>query len=156
MRYKNFTLIEVLILIAVLIFAVSSFLSLRILYVKANQSAKNQEKAVFLAKEILEAVQNLKNSGWNNYIAVLNSGTNYYLTQSGSSWALTTINPGLIDNMFTRYVVFSDVYRDAADNITENGTLDNLTKKVKAVVQWTEREQIKKIEIETYITKWRE
>src|SRR4030042_6127655 len=156
MGHKSFTIVEVLILIAVLTFAVSSFLGLEILYVKSNQVAKNQEKAVFLSKEILEAVQNLKNSGWNDYIAVLSSETNYYLTQSGDSWALTAVNPGVIDNMFTRYVVFSDVYRDAADNIAESGTLDSLTKKVKATVQWAERGQTKKIEIETYITKWRE
>ncbi len=155
MNKKSFTIVEILIFTAVVALAVAAFLNLEVIYLRMSESIKNRDQAVFLVREILEAVQNLKISDWDNNISPLTSGINYYLVSSAGQWQLTTFWPGPIDNKFTRYVVFSDVYRDANDNIAESGTLDNFTRKVTAYVVWQENGQNKNISVETYITKWR-
>ncbi|MBI3671312.1 hypothetical protein HY249_00760, partial [Candidatus Azambacteria bacterium] len=65
-------------------------------------------------------------------------------------WILTTTNPGLIENKFTRQIVINNVSRDGNFNIvSQGGTNDSGTKKVTSTVYWNGTSQ--NVRLTTYI-----
>lgn len=100
-------------------------------------------KGVAYLREAEVALRSIKEEGWTAYILPVVSGSDYYPEYDGTSktWNL---QPGIetITTGYTRKVVFSDVYRDAAGVMyatTALGrTLDTSTKKVDFEVAWTQ------------------
>lgn len=95
-------------------------------------------QAGFLLEEGIEVMKLLRDDGWTTNIATLTPGTPYHLRWTGTEWATTT-SAQLVENIFTRTVVISDVLRDGSDNIAEAGTLDPGTKKVTVSVSWSRK-----------------
>ena len=81
-------------------------------------------------------------------------GATYYLYWTGTAWISTT-TPQIIETVFTRSVVLSEVNRNGSDDIvTTGGSLDDWTRKVKVTVTWTSKANraTSTKSIETYIT----
>lgn len=82
------------------------------------RESTEDSRANFLLEEGIEAVRALRDASWDASIAPLISGTVYYPvydpTQQG--WALQTADPGLIDGLFSRTIVFGGVYRRNSDD----------------------------------------
>lgn len=127
------------IVIAVFIISVSLFavIQLSVFALKATADRNDKAKAAVFAQEGMEAVRNIRDGSWTNNIATLTFGATYYLTTSGSQWALTLTNPGVLDGKFTRTIVLDNVSRDINSNIvTAGGTNDAATKKATVTVSW--------------------
>jgi len=137
-NYKNnkgisagFALAEILVACAIISVTTFSLLSASSKGVQLSQRSLRQAQANLLLEEGAEAVRSIRDNAWSN-ISSLNVGTIYYLSFStnNNSWSLST-TPSVIENVFTRTVVFSNVNRDASDDIVNSGgTLDSGTKKV--------------------------
>ncbi len=145
--------VEMMVVVAIVGIAFAGLFQLFVLSTRPIHASARETEAVYLAEEAIEAVRILRNNGWAANIATLTNGATYYPTLSGGTWTLSSTNPGLINNLYTRTVVVRAVNRDSSDNITPSGgTLDPNTKKITATVTWSERASTKNIVVETYLT----
>ncbi len=149
---KGFGLIEILIVSAVIAVAFvgifSFLLSSRGIIFQVSRSSQ----ATSLAEEGMEAVRSLRDASWTSNIVTLSPGTTYYPVISANKWTLSTTNPGLVKNLYTRTVVLASVNRDANDDIASSGTADPNTKKVTVTVNWKENQQTKNVTLTSYVT----
>ena len=129
----GFSIIEILIAASIILFSIFAILSLAQKSVQVSRLSLYQTQASFLLEEGAEATKTIRDAGWTN-ISSLTSGTTYYLSFSGTAWSLSA-TPATV-GIFTRTVLFSDVYRDVNDDIATSGTLDSGTKKVTITVSW--------------------
>lgn len=153
---KGTSIIEILVVIAIIGIALVSLLGLATFSLKASTLIKETSQAKGLAVEAMEALRSFRDgTTWGtDGIGALNTGINYYPVKSTDTPPRWQLNLGEENiNGFTRKVVFDNVSRDAADNIetTYNPANDDPeTRKVTVTVSWED----KKVEIVTYLTNW--
>lgn len=151
---KGISIIEILIVIAIIVIALTSLLGLIVFSLKVSTLMKETTQANNLAQETLEAVRNFRDgTDWNaDGLGALTAGVIYYPQKSGDTppkWQILSGEETV--NGFTRKVVFDEVYRDVNDNIVETGDIDPDTIKVITTISWKD----KTIELATYFTNWR-
>ena len=156
---KGISIIEILVVIAIIITALSSLLGLASFSLGVSALIKQTNQGNLLSQEVMEAVRNFRDgTSWDvDGFGKLATSTDYYpqATSSPSKWQLVQG----IENIdgFTRKVVFEDVMRDSNSNIVESGgTYNPNTKKVIVTVSWKERGREHKLEIFTYLTNWKQ
>lgn len=153
---RGLALIEIVVVVAIIGLTVFSLYELVVLSRATTSRELHRVQALSLAQEGLEATRTIRDQGWSSTIANLTSGATYYVTLSGSTWQLTSTNPGPINGLFTRMLVFADVTRDNSGNISGSGSLDENTRKVTTTVTWEERGNNRSLELATYITNFLE
>lgn len=154
---EGFGLTEIVVAAGVISVSLFSLITVALYSSRSIDESFFKARAEFLAREGLEVVKIVRDSGWSANIGPLSSGTEYYadFTVSSNSWSLRTTDPGLIDGEFRRTIVFEDVYRRDSDHdivpasSPDPKTLDTGTKKVTATVSWATGASIS---ISTYIT----
>ena len=155
---KGISIIEILVVIAIIITALSSLLGLASFSLGVSTLIKQTNQGNLLSQEVMEAVRNFRDGTfWNiDGLGKLATSTDYYpqATSSPSKWQLVQGTENI--DGFTRKVVFEDVMRDSNNNIVEAGTYDPNTKKVIVTVSWRERGRDHKLEIFTYLTNWKQ
>jgi hypothetical protein len=120
-------------------------------FLRLSSANLENVKGTFLAEEGIEAVKFLRNADWQN-ISSLNTGSSYYLNFTGSSWEIVN-NETLIDGLFSRRLVFENVFRDSNGEIVQNGgTLDAGSRKLSVTVSWLSGGATTFKSISTYIT----
>ena len=155
---KGVSIIEILIVIAIVGFTLVSILGLVVLSLKISTSTKEIVQANALAQETIEAIRNFRDgTEWaTNGLGTLTTGVFYHLEKTAdvpAKWSLDG-GEGTIGN-FTQKIIFEDVQRDINDNIVESGgTNDPDTKKITTTISWQERGKTHQIEIITYLTNW--
>lgn len=136
-KQKGISIVEVIIAIAVVSTVFFAIAQVSILALRASADKNTKAKALVIAQEGMEAARSIRDASWATNIANLNFGAVYYITASSSQWAFTQINPGLIENKFTRTVVLDNTSRNINDDIIDTGgTNDVYTKKVTVTVSW--------------------
>ncbi|MBZ9578287.1 prepilin-type N-terminal cleavage/methylation domain-containing protein [Patescibacteria group bacterium] len=152
---KGISVIEILIVIAIIGIALTSLLGVAAFSLKVSVSIKETTQANALAQEIIEAVRNFRDgTTWDSDgLGTLTTSLAYYPQKTADTppkWTLIQGEETI--NGFTRKVIFADVMRDASDNIVGTGGInDPNTKKVTVTVSWKD----KKVEIVTYFTNWK-
>ena len=144
MRYnkwmKGFSLVEILVSVAVLIVSFVSILTAFQAGIKHSRGSMENVQAATLAEEGIEAVTALRDAGGSN-LSSLESDTEYDLHFNGVQWE-TTQTPQTIDGVFRRIVVMNEVYRRDSDkdivpsNSPDAKSVDAGTKKVTVRVSW--------------------
>lgn len=150
-KSKGVALVELLIVIAIITTAFSYLLGLTAFSFKRAAQQEKYLQAVLLAEEILEGVRAFRDStDWpSDGLGVVANGTVFRPEYAGA-WGL--VLGGETVNGFERNVVFSQVLRDANDNIVEGfGTPDPNSKKAVVTVSW---EGTYQIEIASLFTRW--
>lgn len=155
---KGISIIEILVVIAIIITALSSLLGLASFSLGVSTLIKQTNQGNLLSQEVMEAVRNFRDgTSWDiDGLGKLATSTDYYpqATGSPSKWQLVQGTENI--DGFTRKVVFEDVMRDSNSNIVEAGTYNPNTKKVIVTVSWKERGREHKLEIFTYLTNWKQ
>lgn len=157
MEKNGFTIIEIIVVIAVIIAAFTAILGFFAFEAKIAERGRMKLEAVYLAEEAIEAVHNFRdNTTWapTTGVGSLTTGIDYHLATSSTGWEIISGNETI--NGFTRAIVFSEVYRDANKNISGSGTIDLNTRKVAVTVSWIDRQGSAEENLVTYITNWRE
>jgi type II secretory pathway pseudopilin PulG len=131
---RGFFLIEVIVATAIIATVLILLVGAIQDSVEVSKRALERTQAAYLLEEGVEAVKSVRDTAWST-IAGLTSGTTYYLSWTGSAWALTT-TPSTID-VFTRTIVCATVYRDANDDIATSGTADTGTRSCTVTVAWS-------------------
>jgi type II secretory pathway pseudopilin PulG len=157
-KSAGFTIIEIIVVIAVIITAIGTILGFFVFDAKIVERNQERLKALSLAEEAIEAVRNFRdNTDWGtDGIATLTVDTDYYPASSSNGWSIVLGDENI--NGFIRKINLSRVSRDTNDNI--EGTYNPLnddpnTRKVAAVVSWTDRQGQASESLTTYITNWR-
>lgn len=133
-KYNGFGIIEVVVATAVISSALFAMMIVANTSLGLNRRILDSTRAGFLLEEASEGLRMMRDSNWTN-ISNMTTGTTYRLAFSNNSWRATSTN-NLIDNIFDRTVVVSNVYRDNNEDIAVSGTLDSDTKKFTVSVSW--------------------
>ncbi len=145
-------MLEIVIATSIFLGVVVSLVGVFNLALKSSLANASKIEASFLEEEGIEAVLTIRDEGWGTNIVPKVSGTDYYLTFTGTSWTLGTTRV-LVDGIFERKINFSDVYRDSNQNIVSSGgTLDLNTKKLVSTVSWPVSGATTTRSMSTYIT----
>jgi len=99
-------LIEILLAVALMSLITLAVLSSFAYGRDSTAIAGDRARAVEIANESVEAVQNIAQDSFAN-LSGYSDGTTYYLDTSGTSWALTT-TPTTINTIYTPTIVFSN------------------------------------------------
>lgn len=143
---KGFTIVEVIIACSIITITVLSLMSAASKGIELSGRALRQTQANILLEEGAEAVKIIRDNNWTT-ISLLSLNTPYYLFYNinTNTWELfNTIDTPIssiptypIDNIFSRQIVLSEVYRNDNKDIDEAGTnLDTSIKKVTVSVSW--------------------
>lgn len=152
-QQKGIGLIEIIVSLAVIMIVFVSFLELAKYTMKIQEYNQTKIETINLAAGTIEAVRSNRNENWDNFAALL-TGIKYYPVISGNKWTLTTTDPGLINQTYSRWIILETVYRDGNDDISASGIEDNQTRKITAVVEWIDRGETKQTTLTTYLTNW--
>jgi len=137
LKEKGVGLIEIVIAVAIITASFFAIIQLSVYGLKAVAERNQKAEALAYAKEGMEALRNLRDASWTNNIAALTSGTTYYLTTTGGTWALTATNPGALNGIYTRTIVRTSVQRNVNDDIVASGGIDDPgTKEFTVTVSW--------------------
>ncbi|MCK9344662.1 MAG: hypothetical protein M0P64_00870 [Candidatus Pacebacteria bacterium] len=137
-KNKGFGMLEVVVAVGVLATALLGISAYFQQSLRVSQTALHTTQAAFLLDEGIEAVRIFRDGHWNN-ISGLTVGTPYYLVWNGTTWATST-TPSLVEGLFDRTIVVSNVNRDLnQDIVTSGGTTDTAFKKATITVSWDER-----------------
>ena len=151
-RNEGFGLLEMVISVAVVITALVGFLETERVSLRLFRTEKDNLEATFLAQEGLEAARILRDQSWTNNVATLTSGSVYYSFFQNNAWSLSVSSPGLIDEKYTRTLVFNNVFRNLQDKISPSGTADPNTKQVISSISWNIPTGSKQQQLTSYLT----
>ena len=152
-KQKGIGIIEVIVCLTTISITFWTFFALIKYNLKIQEHSQAQTEAINLASETIEAIRSIRDENWDNF-ASLFLETKYYPVVSENKWTFVSTNPGLINGVYNRWVILEKVYRDANDDINSSGIEDVQTKKVTAIVEWTDRDRTKQINLTTYLTNW--
>lgn len=155
---KGISIIELLIVIAIIAIALTSLLGIASFSLRVSTLIKETTQANTLAQETIEAVRNFRDGTiWDtDGLVTLTTGVAYYSKKSADTppkWTLIQGEETI--NGFTRKIVFEKVSRDPTtgdiEDIYNSDNDDSNTRKAIVTVSWKD----KKIEIVTYFTNWK-
>ena len=146
-------MVEIIVLTAIIVIVFAGFIELARYSLITQKRSEAKIEAANLAAEAIEAVRSVRDEDWNN-LSSLSLGTKYYSVILANKWNLTLTDPGQINGIYDRWIIFERVYRDADDNISSSGAEDPDSKKVTATVEWNDHGQIKQFNLTTYFTNW--
>lgn len=148
---KGISLIEVIVGAAIIGSAILATMGAYANLSKLSYQNTPKIQANYLAEEGIEAIRTLRDAGWSSKISTLSTSTTYSLYWNGSSWTATTTNI-LIDGIFSRTFILSEVGRDANFNIlSSGGTYDSGSKKISVTVSWPDRDGTSTKNMQSYI-----
>lgn len=144
-------MLELLIIASVLVVLIISASAVAKKGIDVARQSLHQAQASFLLEEGAEAVRILRDNNWTN-ISGSTALSYYYATFSGGTWVISQSSSSI--GIFTRRIVFTDVYRDATtqDIVSSGGVLDTGTRLVTVYVAWTEGSTNIEKNIKFYIT----
>ncbi len=154
---RGITVVEILVVIVIVLVGMGGILGLVTFSLQVADVTSQTTEAALLSQATLESVRNFRdNTGWDtDGLGTLTVGTDYHPEKTGSPAQWDMLAGTETMGMFTRRIVFSDVYRDANDNIATSGTLDPDTKGAVVRVSWQERGRTHQVQTTTYLTNWR-
>jgi len=155
---QGFTIIEIVVVIAIITTVFISILSFFVFDIKVAEREQMRIKAISLAEEAMEAVRSFRdNTDWDiNGVGILNVNTDYGLTVGGLGWDIISGSENI--NSFTRIIIFENVSRDLNDDIESIYNIsndDSDTKKVTVIVSWSDRQGSASESLKTYFTNWK-
>lgn len=156
---KGFSIIDILVAITIFGIVFSTLLGVTYFSIVTSTLLKQTTQANNIVQETIEAVRNFRDGTvWDvDGLGKLATDTDYYPEATGSPLKWQLIQGRQTIGIFTRKVVFKDVFRDSNSNIVESGgTYDPNTKKLIATVSWQNKGRSYKVEVVTYLTNWRQ
>jgi prepilin-type N-terminal cleavage/methylation domain-containing protein len=157
---KGFSVIEIIIVIAIISVGLINLLGVGAFSLKISSVVKQTSIADSLAKESIEVVRNIRDiTSWDaDGIGILNTGAVFYHPELNTGvnppvWTLV-LGEETINN-YTRRIDFDRVSRNPTtgdiESVYNSSNDDPNTRKIITTVLWGARE----VELITYITNWK-
>lgn len=146
----GFILSEAVVSVSIIAGFVIVILGVNTFYFNIAVYNKQPLQASLMLEEGIEALKFLRDSSWGNNIGNKNINTNYYLIFN-NGWSLGT---SLVQNdIYTRTINLQNVYRNANDDIDQNGAvLDPNTKLITINVSWSGKKGLDSRETKIYLS----
>lgn len=150
---KGMSIVEVLVAVAVVAIVGFTFASGLSKSLALSFQALRTNQAAWLLEDTVEAVKSIRDTNWTN-IQNLSTGVYYYpvFNTTTNLWSLTTTDPGSVDGIFSRKIMFSSVARDSNSDISAGGTNDPQTVYALATVSFLVGETTVTKNLEFYIS----
>lgn len=150
---KGMSIIEVVVAVAVVAIVGFTFASGLSKSLALSQQSLRTNQAAWLLEDGAEAIKSIRDSNWTT-VQNFTSGTYYYAVFDNNTnlWSLTTTDPGLINGIFNRKILFTDVLRDSSDDIATSGTTDPETRYVTITASFLVGETTITKELDFYIS----
>ncbi len=132
---KGFSVVEAIIATSIFALITTSMIGILIYVNNSAQFAGSKQRALLIAEEGLEAVRNIRDSGFDE----LDDGTTG-IRSAGNLWSFFGADNNIEE--FTRVIEISSV--------------DSNTKEIVSTVSWEERGVDREVELSTYLTYWQE
>ena len=150
--YKNkksgFALVEILVACTIISVALIALITSVQAATELSRRSVENIQVSFLLEEGAEVTKIIRDNGWSG-ISSLTIGTTYYPTFSSNTWSLSTTSNTV--GIFTRSVIFDNVYRDVNDDIASSGTLDTGMRKVTETITWNNEKGVQTKTLTFYI-----
>ncbi len=132
---RGFSLVEVLVGAAIIVSSLVGLLTIFGNLAQLNVKNIQAAQAAFLLEQGAEVARYWRDQNWSN-ISGLTAATNYRAVYASNRWSTST-TPTLIDGLFDRTIVATNVNRDSnQDIVTSGGTLDSETRLITVTVAW--------------------
>jgi prepilin-type N-terminal cleavage/methylation domain-containing protein len=158
---KGYTLIEVLVAIAILSIALTPTVLISVSSIRSSDSIKNDLIAANLAQEGAEVIHVVRDNNWfaipsNSFDTNLNDGT-YEVTWNSS---VPTVNQGRFlkrdSNGIYNYASGTDtIFKRTIGVVHVTGANGVVELKITSQVTWTERSSPKSVSVEDHLFDWR-
>ena len=148
---KGQSIVEVIIAVSILIIIASSAVIGILGSLSTSRLAKEETEAAFFANEAMEAMQSIRNQGFDNLV----DGT-YGLTDINGFWELSGTSDTDPSGKYTREVIIETINRDINGDIAPvSGNEDPDSKRITVNVNWDfTPTRNNTIELVTYLTNW--
>ena len=154
-KSQGFGIIEILVGIAIISLSLGALAGLGNLALKISLQVKKNVVAVNLASEAIEVAKAAKQETWSN-ISGLTVDTAYHPIKTGSPLKWSFVSGAENISGFSRQIIINNIYRDTDDDIVATGgTLDANTKKITAIVAWSDNGQNYQSVLVSYLTNWK-
>ena len=127
--FKGMSVLEIIIGAAIILTLTTAVGGTWQSFIVITRISNEKTQAGIIVEETADAIQFMRDMGWALNISTKTVGTPYYLTWATSTYTLST-TPNVTQGSYIRSVTFSNVSRDASDNISNSGTNDTKTRKV--------------------------
>ena len=121
---------------------------------KVSVDEVNKVEALYHSKSLIEQARALRDEDWNS-ISSLTFGIDYYFEKSATfpeKWVATS-GVATVDG-YTMKIIFTQVNRDANDDIAQIGSVDADTIKATSTVSYQTRSGIKQVDLFEYLTNY--
>lgn len=138
-------LVEIILVSLIVIFVSLSVTQIISSSLKGVSKSMSQSPAVFLSREVAEAVRAISKEDWHNISNLSTSSVNkYFPSITGGKWVTNngTENVSLNSITYNRYFFIDDVYRSTStgDIVSSGGYYDPSTAKINIVATWTDKD----------------
>lgn len=147
---RGISIVEIVIASAIIAISVVGIIGAIQVYLKVVYQNTRETQAVLLLDETAEALQYMRDDSFSTHFDSITPGNTYTIFWNASGYELSTSTVMLPYEM-TRTVVFSEVERDANDQISSSGSVDDDTLKAAITIAWPYKEDLKSITSEMLI-----
>lgn len=169
-KANGFTLVEVILAVALLSLVLTMVAGLVITGIRVNTANVHELQATYIAEEGLEIVRNIRDNNWWQNVdfsdGLVDGTYRVSLSDNAVPWTLTAINSNKTDTdsyLYTDTISDVPVMTDDATAGTLSGfrrfiTIDTVSEgiiDVSSTVQWNERGIKKEIILSTSLTDWK-
>lgn len=155
-KKRGVSLIEVVIGSAIILLVSLAIITLYSRFINFSAEATTRIKATLLAREGIESMRYLRDTGWDETLGTYSTGVPYYIVATSTTITATTTSQPYIDARFNRYITIEDVRRIGTDDISGSGTIDATTKLITATVEWSDRGATTTKSFSAYLMKYKE
>ncbi len=157
-RQRGFSVIELLIALAIATIVVSGITGLMIQSMHYVAWSEHRWQATTLGSGAIEALTNLKEQSWSTFSGYSTDGRIYRLQPSGDNWSLVESAGGEVIGVFTRRISLSPVCRQVSTNelavCGSETVVDPESRLVTVAVEWSERGSTQSVTLEEYLDNW--
>lgn len=147
---RGISIVEIVIASAIIAISVVGIIGAIQVYLKVVYQNTRETQAVLLLDETAEALQYMRDDSFSTHFDSITPGNTYTIFWNASGYELSTSTVMLPYEM-TRTVVFLEVERDANDQISSSGSVDDDTLKAAITIAWPYKEDLKSITSEMLI-----
>ncbi len=134
-NHCGFGLLEVIVALGIWVFLAAAGIAMTTGSLRINTQSTDDDQAVLLASEGLDAARAMKKIGWAMPFLATNCTTGCGVATSAGTWGYSGTNN--VIGKYTRQILITPVNRDGTGNIVASGgTLDPDTYKVVSKVTW--------------------
>lgn len=135
-KFGGFGLLEVIVAVGLWVILASAGVMMTTGSLRINSQTSDNDQAILLASEGLDAVRTIKKIGWTTPFLATSCATGCGVATVSGTWGFSGINN--VIGKYTRQVLVTAVNRDGSGNIVNiGGNVDADTYKVESKVSWS-------------------